>query len=65
VLGIHKASHDVVGEMQKQVCGHGQGFKQDVELGWLGDYPSAQAVKGRVKSLTYDNSKEFIAGTLR
>jgi IS30 family transposase len=39
-----QAGHRDIGGAQKWLCGHGQGFKQDVGLGWLGDHPSAQAV---------------------
>ena len=54
-----QAGHRHGGGAQKRIRGHSQGFKQDVGLGGLGDYPSAQAVEARVKTLAYDNGKEF------
>ena len=54
-----QAGHRHGGGAQKRILGHSQGFKQDVGLGGLGDYPSAQAVEARVKTMTYDNVKEI------
>jgi hypothetical protein len=47
------------GGAQKQVRGYGQGFKKTADLVGSAIIKALNPLKARVKTLTYDNGKDF------
>jgi len=54
-----QASHRDGGGAQKRVRGDGQGFKKTADLVGVAIIEALNPLKARVKTLTYDNGKEF------